>query len=91
MIITFEQLQQSTGYNKPAEVANLLTRNNIKYLRGKNGRPAEPASVDHRADPWPTLARPDAERGRAGRAAREQSPACRHWPHIARASLLLTR
>ena len=39
MIITFEQLQQSTGYNKPAEVANLLTRNNIKYLRGKNGRP----------------------------------------------------
>lgn len=38
-IITFEQLKELTGYDKPAEVAAHLAREGVEFFRGKYNRP----------------------------------------------------
>lgn len=37
--ISFQKLQELTGYNSPGEVAAHLSREGVRFFRGKHGRP----------------------------------------------------
>lgn len=39
MVVTYDDLQKVTGFNKPTEVATCLRNNGVKYMLGKHGRP----------------------------------------------------